>query len=89
MEIPMQLHNHFQLTPGQLTSCQLGWIEVTQQQGNVHVFVCPSVSAYLCECVRIQLDIHQPAADANSICVIKLHRTSTSILKRSSRVLNK
>lgn len=83
----MQLHNHFQLTPGQLTSCQLGWIEVTQQQGNV--CVCVTMSAHLCECVRIQLDIHQPTADANSICLIKLHTNSTSILKRISRVLNK
>ena len=46
----MQLHHYFQLTPGQLTSCQLGWIEVRMQKGNVWLKL--RVHVYVSVCVH-------------------------------------
>lgn len=48
MKTLMQLHHHFQLTPGQLTSCHLGWIEVRMQKGNVWLQLCVHVYVNVC-----------------------------------------
>lgn len=47
----MQLHHHFQLTPWQLTSCQLGWIGVHRAAWEcvfVGICICVGVCVYVC-----------------------------------------